>query len=84
MTDTGPPWPLWAVIILTSGLVLGCAIIYGGEKSAMHYAMTATIGALVAINLFLILELSHPYIGDIATSPQPLLEVIRFLAPPEA
>ena len=82
-TDTGPPWSLRAVIFLTSGLVLGCSIIYGGEKAAMQYTMTATIGTLVATNLFLILELSHPYLGDIATSPQPLLEVIEFLAPPE-
>ena len=83
LTDTGPPWSLWAVIFLTSGMVLGCAIIYGGEKAAFQYTMTATIGTLVATNLFLILELSHPYLGDIATSPQPLLEVIRFLTPPE-
>jgi hypothetical protein len=78
-TDTGPPWSLWAVVFVTSGMVLGCAIIYGGEKAGMQYAMTATVGALVATNLFLILELSHPYLGDIGTSPQPLLEVIRFM-----
>ena len=82
LTDVGPPWSLWAVVFLTSGMVLGCAIVYGGKKPAMHYTMTATIGALVASNLFLLLELSHPYLGEIATSPQPLLEVIRFLAPP--
>jgi hypothetical protein len=27
--DTGLPWPLWAVIFLTSGLVLVTVIIYG-------------------------------------------------------
>jgi hypothetical protein len=47
-TDIGPPWSLWAVIFLTSGLVLGCAIIYGVEKPAMHYPMVATVGVLVA------------------------------------
>ena len=80
-TDTGPPWSLWAVVFVTSAMVLGCAIVFGGEKPAMQYAMTAIIGALVATNLFLILQLSHPYLGDVATSPQPLREVIRFLAP---
>jgi hypothetical protein len=79
LTDVGPPWSLWAVVFLTSGMVLGCAIIYGGKKPGIHYTMTATIGALLASNLFLLLELSHPYLGEIATSPQPLLEVIRFL-----
>jgi hypothetical protein len=79
-TDTGPPWSLWAVIFLTSGLLLGCAIAYGIEKPAMHYMIVATVGVLVAANLFLVLELSHPYIGKIATSPEPLRDVIRFLS----
>jgi hypothetical protein len=36
----------------------------------------------VAANLFLILELAHPYIGEIATSPQPLRDVITVLSEP--
>ena len=31
-TDVGPPWSLWAVIFVTSGLLLGGAIVYGVEK----------------------------------------------------
>jgi hypothetical protein len=83
-TDVGPPWSLWAVIFLTSGLLLGCAIVYGVEQPAMHYPMVATLGVLVAAELFLILELSHPFIGEIATSSEPLSEVIRVLAPGRA
>jgi hypothetical protein len=78
-TDIGPPWSLWAVIFLTSGLLLGSAIIYGVEKPATHYTMVAILGVLVATQLFLVLELSHPFIGEIATSPQPLHEVIQVL-----
>jgi hypothetical protein len=70
------------VIFLTSGLVLGCVIIYGVEKPGIHYPMVATVGALVAANLFLVLQLSHPYIGEIGTSPEPLREVIRVLTEP--
>jgi hypothetical protein len=76
-TDIGPPWSLWAVIFLTSALVLGCAIIYGVENPVIHYPMVATVGVLVAANLFLVLQLSHPYVGEMATSPEPLREVIR-------
>jgi hypothetical protein len=79
-TDTGPPWSLWAVILLNSGLLMGCAIVYGVEKPALHYTMVATVGVLVAANLFLVLELSHPFIGKIATSPEPLRDVIHFLS----
>ena len=30
-TDTGPPWSLWTVQFLTSAMVLGYAIIFGGQ-----------------------------------------------------
>jgi hypothetical protein len=78
-TDTGPPWSLWAVISITSGLLLGCAVIYGVAKPAAHYTMVAILGALVGAQLFLILQLSHPFVGEIATSPEPLHQVVRVL-----
>lgn len=78
-TDTGPPWSLWAVIFVTSGLLLGCAIIYGVEKAANHFAMVAIIGTLVGAQLFLVVELSHPYVGAVSTVPEPLQQVIRTL-----
>ena len=82
--NVGPPWSLWAIILLTSGLVLGCSIVYGVEQPKMHYAMVATVGVLVAANLFLVLELANPFIGQIATSPEPVREVIRVLSQPPA
>ncbi|WP_187582944.1 DUF4239 domain-containing protein [Gordonia sp. OPL2] len=74
--DVGPPWPLWVVIYLTSIMVLGTVIIYGVERPALHYPMVVIVSIIVATNLFLILELSHPFIGDIATSPDPLREAV--------
>jgi hypothetical protein len=80
--DGGPTWSLWAVIFLTSGLVMGCTIVYGVEKPAIHYPMVAIVGAMVAANLFLVLELSHPFVGDIATSPVALQMVVEALDSP--
>jgi hypothetical protein len=80
--DTGPPWPLWAVIFLTSAMVLGTVVIYGVEKAGMHYPMVAIVGLIVATNLFLILQLSHPFIGGVATTNGPLYEVISVLTQP--
>ncbi len=79
--DAGPPWPIWAVIFMTSAMVVGTVVIYGVEKPSMHYPMVAIVGVIVAANLFLILELAHPFIGDISTSADPLQEVVRVLAP---
>jgi hypothetical protein len=78
--DTGPPWPIWAVIFLTSAMVLGTVIVYGVEKPAMHYPMVAIVGIIVATNVFLVLELAHPYVGTISTSAGPLREVVRVLS----
>lgn len=79
-TDDGPPWSLWTVIWLTSGLLLACAIIYDVKKPATHYTMVAILGVLVAVNMFLVAELSHPFIGEIGTTSEPLQEVIRQLS----
>lgn len=81
-TAVGPSWSLWTVILLTSSLVLGCAIVYGVEEPRMHHAMVATVGVLVAANLFLLMELSCPFVGDLGTTPQPLRDVIQVLSTP--
>jgi len=82
--DVGPPWSLWVVILLTSGLVLGCTILYGVKQPAMHYAMVASVATLVATALFLVLELSFPFTGEMATCPEPLREVVQVLSQPPA
>jgi Protein of unknown function (DUF4239) len=78
-TNTGPPWSLWAVILLTSGLVLGFAVIIGETQVRMHYVTAAATGALVAVILFLLTELAHPFFGEMSTSPEPLRAAIQVL-----
>lgn len=79
---TGPPWPLWAVIFITSAMVLATVIVYGEHRPALHYPMVAVAAVVVASNLFLILELSHPFLGGIATTPDPLHEAVSVLSQP--
>lgn len=74
--NSGLPWPLWAVIFLTSAMVLGTAVVYGADKAALHYPMVVVVGIVVATNLFLVLELAHPYVGGIAVSADPLREAV--------
>jgi hypothetical protein len=75
-TNTGPPWSLWGVIFLVTGLVLGFAVIIGETQAHMHYAMVVAVSVLVAVILFLITELAHPFLGEIGTSPEPMRAVI--------
>lgn len=80
--ENGLPWPFWAVIFVTSGLVLGTVVIYGVEKPILHYSMVAIVAVIVATNLFLILELAHPYVGAVSTSPDALQQVVALLSQP--
>jgi hypothetical protein len=78
-TNDGPPWSLWGVVFLTSGLVLGFAVVIGETQARMHYAMVAAVSVLVAVNLFLVTELAHPFLGEMGTSSEPLREAISSL-----
>ena len=62
--NDGPSWSLWAVIFLTSGLVIGCTIIFGVASRVMHFAVVAIVAAMVATNLFLVLVLAHRCLAD--------------------
>jgi hypothetical protein len=80
--EDGLPWPFWAVIFLTSSMVLGTVIIYGVERPTLHYPMVAIVAVILATNLFLVLELAHPYVGAVSTSSDPLQEVVAVLSQP--
>lgn len=80
--EAGLPWPFWAVIFVTSSLVLGTVIIYGVEKPILHYPMVAIVAVIVATNLFLVVELAHPYVGAVSTTSDPLQEVVAVLSQP--
>ena len=62
--NDGPSWSLWSVIFLTSGLVIGCTIVYGVASRVMHYSVVVVVGAMVAANLFLVLSLTHRCLAD--------------------
>ncbi|MEW9517134.1 hypothetical protein [Streptomyces tubercidicus] len=81
-SNIGPPPSLWLVIFLTSGLVLGFSVVFGSRRARMHYGMVAAVSVLVAANLFLLVELGYPFLGEFATSPEPLRAVVEVLSPP--
>ena len=70
-THQGISWPLWLVVGLTSSLVVAAAVTYGVESARLHHTVVITVSGLVAVILFLVLDLSFPYLGDIATPPPP-------------
>ncbi|MFF8785919.1 DUF4239 domain-containing protein [Streptomyces sp. NPDC015125] len=80
--NVGPPLSLWMVVFLTSALVLGFSVIFDAGQAKMHYGMVGAVSVLVAANLFLVTELSYPFLGEFSTSPEPLRVLIEILSPP--
>lgn len=77
--DQGLGWGLWFVVLLISALVVGTAIVYGVEHPVMHYPMVAIVGLIVAANLFIITELSYPYVGGMSAEPDALQQAAQLL-----
>jgi hypothetical protein len=46
--------------------------------------MVAVVGVVVATNLFLVLELAHPYVGLVSTSSNSLQDAVSVLSQPAA
>jgi hypothetical protein len=78
-SDVGPSGALWTVFLLTSVLVISCVVVYGVQKAGTHYVLVAVVALLVAANVFLVLELTHPYVGEASTTSQPLQAAVNFL-----
>lgn len=77
LQETGPTSSLWAVILLASALTLGFSVIFGLEDARLHYGMVGAMSVLVAANLFLVLELSYPFLGELSASPESMQTVIQ-------
>ena len=61
----GMPGFLWAVM-LTGGLVtVGFSLFFGSPNPRTQRVMTAILGATLALVLFAVLEMDHPYEGEI-------------------
>jgi hypothetical protein len=79
-TDTGPLPSVWLLILLASVLTLGFSVLFGLEDARLHYKMVGAVSLLVAANLFLVMDVSYPYLGELATPPELLQDVISELA----
>jgi hypothetical protein len=68
---------LWAAIIIGGGVTVGFALLFGVSDVRLHFVMVAAFATVLALQIFVILVLSHPFSGDLAVSPEPFLRVVR-------
>lgn len=56
---------------------MGFALLFGVSDERLHYLMVGAFATVLALQVLLILVLSHPFSGDLRVSPEPFLHVVR-------
>jgi hypothetical protein len=68
---------LWVAIILGGILTIGFALLFGVSNERLHYVMVGGFAAVLALQILVILVLSHPFSGDVRVTPAPFERVVR-------
>lgn len=73
------PGVMWAAVLVASLLALGFCLLFGLENARLHYVMVAGVAMFVALNLWLLIELSYPFSGDLGVQPEGFHAIVRDL-----
>jgi hypothetical protein len=63
------PDVLWDVIIIGAIVTILFAILHGAEKLWIHALATSLLVIIIAMTIFLIIELDYPFMGEISARP---------------
>lgn len=69
------PSPMWMPIILGAFITLICAMLLDIESRRMHVLLNTMLGAFIAMFLFTIITLDHPYTGKHGIKPDSYKEI---------
>lgn len=70
---------LWLAMFVASAATLAFCLIFGLENAFLHYLMVGGVATVVAVNLFLMLQLNYPLVGDMSVRPDVHLHVVQEL-----
>jgi len=75
--EESTPSVLWAAILLGGVVTIGFALLFGVANQRLHYLMVGGFTAVLAIQIFVILVLSHPFSGNVRVDPKPFEHIVR-------
>jgi Protein of unknown function (DUF4239) len=73
------PGAIWLVLLVGSLFTVGYTYFFGMKNIRAQYLITASLTATVALILFLIYVLDHPFSGASRISLEPLTEVLEIM-----
>ena len=79
----GLPGVLWTALIVGAIVTIGFAMIFALSSPLLQILMTASLAVLIGVLLFVAVAIDHPFMGDVAVQPSPLVRVVAdFGSPP--
>jgi hypothetical protein len=76
--DTNPP-VIWFVLLVGAIFTVSFTFFFGMKNVKTQYMLAATLTMTIALILFLIYVLDHPFTGTSKVSAQPLTDVIEIM-----
>jgi hypothetical protein len=73
------PGLMWLATLLASALALGFCLLFGLESARLHYVMISGVAMFIGLNVFLLVQLSYPFSGDLSITPEAFHHAIRDL-----
>jgi Protein of unknown function (DUF4239) len=60
---------MWLGVLISTAAILAMCLLFGLDDGALRRILLALAGAVIATNLFLIVEMNYPYYGSFAVTP---------------
>lgn len=76
-TKSGIPGVMWFGLLAGGAITVAFAFGFGVERGQSHGVMLATLAASIALLLFMISSLDHPFHGDVRVEPDGMELVLR-------
>jgi hypothetical protein len=70
MAEEGLPTVLWVVLIVGGIVVVGFAYLFGLENTGTHALMVASLAGVIALVLYTIGAMDHPFSGAARVGPE--------------
>jgi protein-S-isoprenylcysteine O-methyltransferase Ste14 len=70
MAEESLPTVLWVVLIVAGIVVVGFAYLFGLENTGTHALMVASLAGVIALVLFTIAAIDHPFSGAARVGPE--------------
>jgi hypothetical protein len=73
----GVPTLLWVVLIGGGVITIAFTYLFGLENTVVHTLMVASLALIIALSLFTVAALNHPFKGDVRIAPDAFEQVLE-------